>query len=142
MFKPGSFYLTAKGQLVKIFDSFKFQDGFTFNAAIYSIANGWIAVRYNKDGQCNVGGGNNHIIAFEPVSKYSQYITFVVWFDRQSAKWKGRASDPGGNIVVDIQDIEHRERAMQLIQLGAEQKVLSWMREAGYDEDKKELVDA
>ena len=69
-------------------------------------------------------------------------MQFLVWFDRQTNKWRGRASDPSGKVIVDLTEIEHRERAMQLIQLGAEQKVLSWMREAGYDEETKELVNA
>lgn len=142
MFKPGSFYLTCKGQLVKIFDIFKFQDGFVYNAAIYIVGTGWMAARYNKDGACNVDGANNNIIAFEPVAKYPNYMQFLVWFDRTTLKWRGRASDPRGAVIVDLNDIDHRERAMQLIQRGAEQRVLAWMHEAGYDEDKKELVDA
>ena len=141
MFKLGGFYLTQKGQLVKIFNTFEFVDGYNYNAAVYTIGHGWIAVRYTQDGKCNVDA-NHNINNFETFDKYAQYMQFVVWFDRASAKWCGRATDPRGSEIVKITDLDNRERAMSLIQLGAEQKVLSWMREAGYDEETKELVNA
>lgn len=140
MFKLGKFYLSQRGQLVKIFSTFQFADGYTHSAAIYTVGSGWNPVRYKPDGTCNISPDHNSILNFETFEKYPTYMTFVVWFDRTSGKWCGKATDVPGKIVVNITDIEHRERAMQLIQLGAEQKVLTWMREAGYDEENKELV--
>lgn len=134
--------MTSRGQLVKIFSTFQFQDGFTYSAAIYSPGQGWTAVRYKPDGQCSVDSEKNHILNYEIVERYANYMQFVVWFDRATNKWRGRATDPRGTTIVELLEIEHRERAMQLIQLGVEQKVLSWMREAGYDEETKEVVGA
>jgi hypothetical protein len=142
MLKPGSFYLTKQGQLVKIFNSFQFADGYTTNGAIHLVGASWQAVRFKPDGNCNVDGVNNSIPNFEPFTKYPTYMTFLVWCDRNSNKWCGQAKDLRGQIVISISDIEHRERAMSLIQLGCEQKILTWMREAGYDEETKEVVNA
>lgn len=145
MFKNGGFYITAKGQLVKLFDSFKFADGFTINAAIYVTggANGgaWSAVRYSPDGRCNNGDASFTILPAETFEKYRNYLSFVVHYDRAANAWRGKANDPRGQMIVDLVDIQNPERALQLIQLGAEQKLLTWMREAGYDEvEKKESV--
>lgn len=140
MFKNGQFYLTTKGQLVKIFDTFKFGDGYTMNAAVYvTDQNQWLAMRYTPDGMCNQGAEFN-IIATETYDKYRNYLTFSVFYDKLITAWRGRAMDPRGSVIVDLADIQNPERSMQLIQMGAEQKLLTWMREAGYDEDKKETV--
>lgn len=140
MFKNGGFYLTAKGQLVRIFDSFKFADGFTINAAVYVVGTGWSAVRYNAEGKCNNNSAEYAIIAGETFEKYRSYLTFVVHFDRANNYWRGKATDPRNCLIVELLNIENPERAWQLIQMGAEQKLLTWMREAGYDEDKKETI--
>lgn len=145
MFKNGGFYLTAKGQLVKLFDSFKFADGYIINAAVFITggANGgaWSAVRYSPEGRCNNGDATFAILATETFEKYRNYLTFVVHYDKVLNTWLGKANDPRGQIIVDLVDIQNPERALQLIQLGAEQKLLTWMREAGYDEvEKKESV--
>lgn len=140
MFKPGKFYLTTKGQLVKIFSQFQFQDGFVFNAAIFSVSSGWSAVRYNPAGVCNINNDKNVIINFEPFEKYKNYSTFLVWFDRTTSKWIGQAKDAIGNVIVTITHLDDEHRAMNLIQLGCEEKLLSWMREAGYEDETKELI--
>lgn len=141
MFKLGGFYLTARGQLVKIFNEFKFADGYSLNAAIYTPSNnGWIAVRYTPDGRCNVDGDANKILAADTFTSYHRYLQFLVWFDRATNMWKGRATDLRGTVIVDLANVENHERAMHLIQVGAEQKLLTWMREAGYDEEVKETI--
>lgn len=140
MFKQGQFYLTAKGQLVKIFDSFKFQDNFTINAAVYLTEIGWQASRYNLEGKCNNGDSGYTIALTETYEKYRNYLVSTVYFDRIANRWSAKAVDPRGSTIVQLANIENPERALQLIQLGAEQKLLTWMREAGYDEDKKEVV--
>lgn len=141
MLKIGGFYLTMKGQLVKIFNEFQFADGYPINAAVYIVGLGWTAVRYTPEGKCN-SDGNHNIVNAESFTNYANYMQFLVFFDRNTNRWNGRATDPRGQHIVQIGDIEHREQAMKLIQLGCEQKMLTWMREAGYDEESKELVDA
>lgn len=140
MFKIGGFYLTLKGQLVKIFTSFPFADGYQLNAAIYKPGSGWVAARYAQDGKCNLEPDKNNIVITETFEKYQNYLQFVIWFDRAVSLWKGKAVDTLGNTIVNLENIENQARAMQLITLGAEQKMLTWMREAGYDEEKKEVV--
>lgn len=140
MFKIGNFYLTKTGQLVKLFNTFPFQDGYTINAAIYMTGGGWTAVRFTPAGQCNVDDGNNRIFLTETFDMYRRYMQFVVWCDRATNTWRGQAKDPRGQTIVSLDNIENHERAMQLIQTGAEQKLLTWMREAGYDDEMKETI--
>jgi hypothetical protein len=142
VFKLGAFYLTTRGRLVKVFNSFQFADGYTLNAAIYFPDQGWVAVRYKPDGSCNTDPDSNKMILTETFDRYRRYMQFLVWFDRATNLWCGRASDPNGKIIVTLTNIENEERAMGLIQVGVEQKLLAWMREAGYDEEVKESVDA
>lgn len=70
MFKMGEFYLTTKGQLVKVFNTFKFADGYTINAAIHVTGHGWTSVRYAPDGRCNTDNDNYKIVGFESASQY------------------------------------------------------------------------
>lgn len=147
MFKLGGFYLTTKGQLVKIFNSFPFADGYTLNAAIHLIGQGWTAARYAPDGRCNLDGANNQILgATETFDKYLNYLKFVIWFDRAAGLWAGNIQDPRGTVIVSLANLENEDRAIHLLRLGAAEKLLTYMREAGYDEDEiveaKELVDA
>lgn len=140
MFKMGGFYITSKGRLVKLFNQFAFADGFVINAAIcQSNGGGWVAVRYKLDGTCNLEAADNKISPDNGVGIYANYMTFSIWFDRLANQWRGRATDAYGQIIVDLANLDGYERAMKLILLGAEQKLLSWMQDAGYDEGK-ELV--
>lgn len=143
MFKMGGFYLTDKGRLVKLFNQFGFQDGYVINAAIYIPNQGWQAMRYKLDGTCNVDNPNNFIRPDEKHDSYSKYLNFNVYFNRTNNSWSAFVRDLFGANIVELNNIENRERAMSLAYLGAEQKVLTWMREAGYDEDTvKETIDA
>jgi hypothetical protein len=142
MFKNGGFYITARGQLVRVFDTFKFADNYTINAAVYLSGMGWSAVRYTPNGDCNNGDAGFKLILTETFEKYRNYLTFTVFFDRATNSWRGKATDSRNSVIVDLNNIENPERAWQLIQMGAEQKLLTWMREAGYDEETKETVNA
>lgn len=136
MFKMGAFYITAKGRLVKLFNQFAFTDGFVINAAIYTPGGGWAAVRYTADGRCNIDPTNN-ISVTETFDKYGNYITYSVYFDRLANCWRANGKDPYGATIVDLANVENRERATNLVLVGAEQKLLTWMHEAGYDEEKE-----
>jgi len=141
MLKMGGFYITAKGRLVKLFNEFTFADGYNINAALCDSKTGtWTAVRYKPDGTCNAGAENN-ILPDKTHSSYLNYLTYQVWFDLVANCWRGRASDPYGAIIVDQNNLDGFERAMKLIILGAEQKLLTFMKDAGYDEET-DMVDA
>lgn len=137
MFKMGSFYITSKGRLVKLFNQFAFTDGYVINAAVYTPGAGWAAARYTTDGRCNMDFPNNNINLTETFHKYGQYLTYTVYFDRTANCWRASGKDPYGAIIVDLNTIENRERATNLVLVGAEQKLLTWMHEAGYDEEKE-----
>lgn len=144
MFKMGGFYLTARGRLVKIFNQFVFSDGYHLNAAIYTPGNpgNWIAVRYNTQGQCTLEPQHNNINATDTFESYGRFLTYAVWFDFAARTWLAQAKDLHGNVIVNLTGLEHRDRAMQLVSIGAEQRILTWMREAGYDEEiiKEEMA--
>lgn len=140
MFKVGQFYITLKGRLVKVFNQFAFQDGFVFNAAIYQPGTGWVAVRYKPDGTCNLDAANNNMRAVDTFESYLTFLTITTFFNRANNTWIARATDPFGSMIVDLQNNETPERALTLIQMGAQEKLLTWMREAGYDEEMKETI--
>ncbi len=142
MFKMGGFYVTTKGRLVKLFNQFAFQDGYVISAAVYAPGSGWFAVRYNINGVCNVDSSYNGISTNETYEHIGKYMKYHIWYDFNTHSWFANASDLHANIIVNLTGIENRERAMHLIYLGTEQKLLTWMREAGYDEDieVKEVV--
>lgn len=141
MFKMGGFYLTKNGRLVKLFNQFAFADGFVINGAVCDAATGtWTAARFKLDGSCNVTADYkiDSAITFQ---NYANYMTFQIFYDRAANCWAGRATDPYGAVIVNLNNLEGYERALKLILLGAEQKLLTWMHDAGYDLEK-EIVDA
>lgn len=137
MFKMGGFYLTKNGRLVKLFNQFAFADGFVINGAVCDAASGqWTAARFKLDGSCNVTA-DYKIDPTLTFQNYVNYMKFEVSYDRVANCWRGCAIDPYGAIIVNLSNLEGYERALKLILLGAEQKLLTWMRDAGYDLEKE-----
>lgn len=142
MFKSGDFYITTRGRLVKIFNQFPFQDGYVFAAAIYQPNNGWQAARYNTLGICNSDPSNNNININETHDSFGKYMIYRVFYNFGSSSWSATAHDLHNSMIVELHGIENRERIMHLIQVGAGQKLLSWMREAGYDDELQGSISA
>lgn len=139
MFKTGSYYLTVKGLLVKILNEFTFKDGATINAAVYLPAGGggWYSYRYKPDGTC-ITDANLNMKSTETHENYLTYMKLAIGFDHATRTWAGTATDMMGNLISQLTAIESQERALKLLSMGAQEKLLTIMRESGYVDEMDE----
>ncbi len=126
MFKVGGYYVTAKGRLAKIVSEFKYQDGGVFSTAIHLPGTGWVPDRMKTTGvsMFNVDYNMKEIDDFKG---FLTYCKIVITFDHISRTWTGGTYDLTGQTAVTLTGIENQERALKLLQLGAQEKVLTWI---------------
>lgn len=132
MFKANEFYITTKGRLVKILSQFKYADGFEYVASMFVPGNGWHALRYRVDGTCSLDNPNNQMAPTSTFDTYLTFLNFTMRYDRATNTWVGNCHDGHNAPIVQLTGLEDQERALKLMQLGAQEKLLTWMREAGY----------
>jgi|ERR1019366_355558 hypothetical protein len=138
MFKVGAYYITAKGRLAKVVSEFKYQDRGNFGIAVYYHGSGWIADRIKDDGK-SVQTAEHNIIETDDFKGFLTFCNAMINYDRIAKTWKGTLTDLAGTVLLNLTGIESQERTLKLLQLGAQEKVLTWMQESGYvDEEMDE----
>ena len=141
MFKVGSYYLTCKGRLAKVVSEFKYKDNGNYCTAIYYPGTGWIADRIQNTG-ISVVNADNNIVETDDFKGFLTFCKAVIDYDRGAKTWKANLYDFAGVALLNLKGIESQERALKLLQLGAQEKVLTWMQESGYvDEEMQEGVE-
>jgi hypothetical protein len=138
MFRVGSYYITAQGRLAKVVSEFKYIDGGIFTVAIQYPGSGWIADRIKVDGK-SVTNTNHNILETDDFKGFLTFCKSVIDYDRGAKTWKGQIYDLTGASLLSLTGIESQERTLKLLQLGAQEKILTWMQETGYiDEEMDE----
>lgn len=138
MFKIGGYYISTKGLLVKILNDFAFKDGATLTGAAYLPGHaGWFQYRFKADGTC-IADGNLNIKPVETHENYLTYMKLAIGFDHATRTWGGTATDIMGNLILQLAAIESQERALKLLSMGAQEKLLTIMRESGYVDEMDE----
>jgi len=141
MFTVGNYYITVKGHLAKVVSEFKYQDGGNYGIAIYYPGTGWIADRMKATGH-SMNNAENNIIETDDFKGFLTFCKTVIDYDRVGKTWRGILYDAVGIVLLNLTGIESQERTLKLLQLGAQEKILTWMQESGYvDEEMDEGVE-
>lgn len=137
MFQIGGYYLTCKGRLAKVVSQFNFKDGGNLQCAVFFPGNGWHPTRIKADGQSIDNAEHN----MKETDDFKGFLTFcktMIDFDHTARTWKGTLYAADGSALLALTGIESQERALKLLQLGAQEKILTWMQESGYVDDELE----
>lgn len=138
MFIVGGYYITIKGRLAKIVSKFEYADAGHFQIAVRHHQQGWIADRLRADGTSMTNADHN----IKDSDDFKGFLTFcktVILYDKEVKSWLGLLYDLHGAELIKLNGIESQERTLKLLQLGAQEKILTWMQESGYvDEEMDE----
>ncbi len=137
MFKVGSYYLTCKGRLAKVIGEFKYKDNGNLLVAVHYPGSGWYPTRIKADG-LSVDNTEHNMKHTDDFKGFLTYCKTIITFDQGSRLWKGEMYDVLGSIILTLAGIESQERTLKLLQLGAQEKVLTWMQESGYVDEELE----
>jgi hypothetical protein len=137
MFTVGGYYITVKGRLAKIISDFKFKDNGNLQVAVHYPNNGWYHTRILADGR-SVDNAEHNLKEEDNFKGFLTFCNTTITFDRTARNWKGLLVGMDGNKILELTGIESQERALKLLQLGAQEKVLTWMQETGYVDNELE----
>jgi hypothetical protein len=138
MFKTGCYYITAKGRLAKVVSTFKVKDEGNVQIAVQCPGQGWFPSRL-KDNGTSIDNADHNT---NPEDDFKGFLTFckiMINYDRVTKTWAGGLYDLTNTQLIVLTGIESQERVLKLLQLGAQEKILTWMQETGYvDEEMDE----
>ncbi len=137
MLLANNYYMSVKGRLVKIISAFKYADGAEFNAAVFFPGNGWFPTRLKANGQ-SIESIEHSVNEADTFEAFLLYCITNIFFDRAARTWGGTMKDMSGHLIVSITGIETSEQTLKLLQLGTQEKLLTWMKDTGYVDEMDE----
>lgn len=138
MIQIGQYYINNGGNLTKIYQKFPFQDGFQYSGAVHILDSGWYPYRFQENGLCEI---LTHSI--KPENLFSNYLTFLkfhIYYNQENKTWSGSCFDTKLSLLLYVSEIESQEQTLKLMQIGAQEKLLTLMRDSGYVDDMDEGV--
>lgn len=137
MFKVGNYHITMRGRLVKLLSEFKMADGGNISGAVFVNGQGWFPARFKVNGNCMENAEHN----IHPDHDFRSFLTYcqaTISYDHTAKSWSGTLKDSAGALILNLTGLDSQERTLKLLQLGAQEKVLTWMQDSGYVDDELE----